>query len=322
MKMTPVCRLDLGQTRVAGFTLFDPKSKEFRECTPKEVRQLILAGQVNGLKLCEDEIVLDSDGFNMRNLKIKSGVGNYRNMFPCEHGEGKFYAVVRLIDTDGGRLFEVVDNKCARVKMDAAKLMMLAAFSSVAGVRVHDGKIELCDGVIYEDRRSELTESDLDKLFNGDEVVDFEGRLVKLSELKELAQLDSAEALAGPAKDVSANLSAEAGLNRLVGNTVQSAASNNELIAGDPAALIETENLSKQQLNQTEAASKELLDAVLCDNLPEKENPVVENNEQSISEERQSMEAEIKTAGMGEDKHSAGERKTNNKKVSSKTRAK
>jgi hypothetical protein len=322
MKMTPVCRLDLGQTRVAGFTLFDPKSKEFRECTPKEVRQLILAGQVNGLKLCEDEIVLDRDGFNMQNLKIKSGVGNYRNMFPSEHEDGKFYAVVRLIDTDDVRLFEVVDNKCSRVKMDAAKLMMLAAFSSVAGVRIQDNEIELCDGVIYEDRRSELTESDLDKLFNGDEVVDFEGRLVKISELKELTQLDSAEALAGPAEDVSTIAPAESDLNQLADNTVQSAASNNQLIAGDAAELIETENQSKQQLNQSEAASEELLDAGLCDNLPEKEEPVIENNEQSISEEKQSLEAGIETAGMNNDKESDVERKTNNKKTSGKTKAK
>lgn len=322
MKMTPVCRLDLGQTRVAGFTLFDPKSKEFRECTPKEVKQLILAGQVNGLKLCEDEIVLDSDGFNMRNLKIKSGVGNYRNMFPCEHGDGKLYAVVRLIDTDDGRLFEVVDNKCARVKMDAAKLMMLAAFSSVAGVRVHDGKIELCDGVIYEDRRSELTESDLDKLFNGDEVVDFEGRLVKLSELKELAQLDSAEALAGPAEDVSANAYVEEDFSQPSISLDKEIASNNKLMAGDPAVLAEAENQSKQQLNQSEDTSEELLDAGLCDNLPEKEEPVIENNEQSISEEKQSLEAGIETAGMNNDKDSDVERKTNNKKTSGKTKAK
>ena len=296
MKMTPVCRLDLGPTRVAGFTLFDPKSKEFRECTPKEVKQLILAGQVNGLKLCEDEIVLDRDGFNMRNLKIKSGVGNYRSMFPCEHGDGKFYAVVRLIDTDGGRLFEVVDNKCARVKIDAGKLMMLAAFSSVAGVRVHDGEIELCDGVIYEDRRSELTETDLDKLFNGDEVVDFEGRLVKLSELKELAQLNSEEALVGPAEDESANAYVEEDFSQPSISLDKDIASNNKLMAGDPAVLAEAENQSKQQLNQSEDTSEELLDAGLCDNLPEKKESAIENHEQSISEEKQSMEAGIKIA--------------------------
>jgi hypothetical protein len=318
MKKTPVCRLDLGQTRVAGFTLFDPKSKEFQECTPKEVRQLILAGQVNGLKLCEDEIVLDRDGFNMRNLKIKSGVGNYRNMFPCEHGDGKFYAVVRLIDTDEGRLFELVDNKYARVKMDTAKLMMLAAFSSVAGVRVHDGAIELCDGVIYEDRRSELTEADLDKLFNGDEVVDFEGRLVKLGELKELAGRDSSEALAGPAEDASTNVPAEADFNQPVDNLDKEIASNNDLMVGDPALLIEAENQSKQQLNQSEAASEEVLDTGLsAANRLKKEQKDIEDCQQSVPEEKQSMDAGI-DAVISDDTVFSVVKKINSKKAKTK----
>jgi len=152
--------------------------------------------------------------------------------------------------------------------------------------------------------------------------VDFEGRLVKLSELKELAQLNSEEALVGPAEDVSANLSAENDINQSGYSLYKEIASNNELIAGNPTALIETENQSKQQLNQTEAASKELLDAGLCDNLTEKEDPVMGDSGRSVPEEKQVMDAEIEAAGMGEDKHSAAERKTNNKKVSSKTKAK
>jgi len=86
-------------------------------------------------------------------------------------------------------------------------------------------------------------------------------------------------------------------------------------MAGDPAVLVEAENQSKQQLNQSEAAPEEVLDAGLCVNLPEKEEPAIENNEQSISEEKQSMEAGIETAGMNNDKDSAVERKTHNKRA-------
>ena len=95
-----------------------------------------------------------------------------------------------------------------------------------------------------------------------------------------------------------------------------------KIIAGDPAALIEVENQSEQQLDQTVAASKELLDACLCGSLPEKEEPVIENNEQSISKEKQSIEVEIETARMNNDKDFAIERKTNNKKHFGKTKAK
>lgn len=60
-----------------------------------------------------------------------------------------------------------------------------------------------------------------------DEVVDFEGQLVKLSELKELAQLNSAEALAGPAEDESTIAPAEADFNQPVDNLDKGITSNN-----------------------------------------------------------------------------------------------
>jgi len=47
-------------------------------------------------------------------------------------------------------------------------------------------------------------------------------------------------------------------------------------------------------LNQSEAASEEVLDAGLCDNLPEKKEPNTENQEQFILEGKQSAESELR----------------------------
>ena len=37
---TAVCRIDLGYTRIAGYVLYDSKSLEFEETTPREVEKL------------------------------------------------------------------------------------------------------------------------------------------------------------------------------------------------------------------------------------------------------------------------------------------
>ena len=61
---TVICRLDLGYTRVAGYTLYDDVTEEFHETTPREVKELIRKNQVNGLKLVDGGIVLMKKGFN------------------------------------------------------------------------------------------------------------------------------------------------------------------------------------------------------------------------------------------------------------------
>ena len=64
------------------------------------------------------------------------------------------YTVVRVLDTDyKGRLFEVVSNKCARIKLEEESLRQLSSLTNIAGVWITDDEIKIADGVMYEDRR-------------------------------------------------------------------------------------------------------------------------------------------------------------------------
>jgi len=147
-------RIDLGVTRIAGYNLFCSESREFQETTPREVKALINQGQVNGLKLINGHMELDTDGFNMHNLKIKSACGRFRTLYPADNMVN-MYAVVRVIETDNGRLYETISNKCARVKVTPERLnMMIEMGYYVAGVKMVDGQISICQGVTILDKRS------------------------------------------------------------------------------------------------------------------------------------------------------------------------
>lgn len=165
---TVACRIDLGFTRIAGYTLFDQDTFEFQETTPRDVTNLIKSKQLNGLVFDgTGKVVPDIEGWNMGNIKIKSGVGNYRN-FNTESPKGDtVYSVVRAIDIDGvGRIYEVINNRCARVFYFAKQLVALAQFSWVGGIKVNEetDEIELCSGVKVEDQ------SDRDVFELGDKV--------------------------------------------------------------------------------------------------------------------------------------------------------
>ena len=97
---TVACRMDLGMTRVAGYILYDPASMEFQETTPREVERLVRKGQINGLTFGNTEdsqLVPDFEKWKVNNLKIKSGVGNYRNWNPNDARGDTIYSVVRAV---------------------------------------------------------------------------------------------------------------------------------------------------------------------------------------------------------------------------------
>ncbi|MBK5240248.1 hypothetical protein [Clostridium sp.] len=145
---TVACMLKLGQTRTAGYTLYDENTHEFEETTPKVVKDLIIRGQVNGLKLNDGEIQLDEEGFNICNLMVKSSVGRYRPLYPTTSMISRTYAVTRVIKTDKEKLYILISNKCARFKFKNEQLKGLIDIGGyVAGVRLVEGKIEVCKGV-------------------------------------------------------------------------------------------------------------------------------------------------------------------------------
>lgn len=155
---TVTCRIDLGYTRIAGYTLFDQETMEFQETTPKDVMNLMRADKINGLAFNEKgEIIPDMEGWNIGNLMIKSSVGNYRH-FNSEMAKGNtIYSVVRAIDIDGvGRFYEVINNRCSRIIFKESQLVVLSQLAWVGGIKVNQEteEIELCEGVKVENHSS------------------------------------------------------------------------------------------------------------------------------------------------------------------------
>lgn len=180
---TVAARIDLGMTRIAGYILYDPQTMEFHETTPKEVERLVKQGQVNGLVLNDNgELVPDLEGWNLGNIKIKSGVGNYRNWNTQDSRSDTIYSVVRAVDVqDAGRIYEVINNRCGRIFFSRKHLVALSTMAWIGGIRVNDedDTIELCKGVQVDDwstrkafelgskvmNKEQLTEQTMEELF-------------------------------------------------------------------------------------------------------------------------------------------------------------
>lgn len=148
-----VCVLSLGYTRLAGITLYDSATRDFTETTPRVARELLSKGLVKGVKWENDGFVPDKD-FNMQDILVKTAVGKYRPLLNDIPGEpvNSTYMVVRVLETNKGRLYEIVSNKCQRVKITEEQLRGLNEIGNVSGVFVTDEEIKVCDGVVIEDR--------------------------------------------------------------------------------------------------------------------------------------------------------------------------
>lgn len=173
---TVVCRLDLGYTRVAGYTLYDDVTEEFHETTPREVKELIRKNRVNGLKLADGEIVLDEEGFNQRNLMIKSAVGKYRPLYDTDSLVTRMYAVLDVVDCGGELMYEVITNYCGRKLMTEEFVRTLSSIGYVAGVIITDEKIKLLNKKFSNQSNEEKHEKedeyrDIDEISEADDVL-------------------------------------------------------------------------------------------------------------------------------------------------------
>ena len=148
-----VCVLSLGYTRLAGITLYDSVTREFVETTPRVARELIEKGMVKGVKWKDDGFVPDPE-FNMNDILVKSGVGKYRPLINDLPGApvNSTYTLVRVLETNKGRLYEIISNKCQRVKITENKLKGLCAIGSVGGVFIENDEVKVCDGVVIQSR--------------------------------------------------------------------------------------------------------------------------------------------------------------------------
>lgn len=150
----------LGYTRINGVVAYDSKSKCFEEITPATARQLISKGMIKGIKWKNNddkgEFICDVENWNQQNIPIKTACGKFRPMLNDVPGVpiNSMCTVVRVLDTDyRGRLYEIVSNKCMRIKVEEKNLRELNQISNIAGVWITDDEIVVADGVEYEDRR-------------------------------------------------------------------------------------------------------------------------------------------------------------------------
>lgn len=176
---TVICRLDLGYTRIAGYTLYDDVTEEFHETTPREVKEFIKKNEVNGLKLVNDEIILDVEGFNQRNLMIKTAVGKYRPLFDADSLVTRMYAILDVVDCGGEFKYEVITNYCGRKLMTEEFVRTLSKMGYVAGAVITDEKIKLLNKKFSNQSNEEKQErdeeyNDIDETSEADAVISIE----------------------------------------------------------------------------------------------------------------------------------------------------
>ncbi len=142
----------LGQ-RLVGYECYDSKSKGFIGMSEKQILDKLKRGErvygfVLGKEDDKDVLVLDSNGFNMNNLQLKSGVNNlswYKD-FDCDMNVA--LVVVSVFVENGKRIYETVNARHARVEYDESKLrMMIELGVPVAGIKMDKNKLVVCDGV-------------------------------------------------------------------------------------------------------------------------------------------------------------------------------
>lgn len=143
----------LGQ-RLIGYDCFDSKSKGFIGMSEKQIIDKLKRGErVYGFVLGnvdeKETLVLDADGFNMKNLQLKSGVNNLSWLNEnCECDMNIALVVVGVKNDNGKKSYETVNARHARVEYDENKLKMLIEIGvPVAGVKLEKNKLVLCDGV-------------------------------------------------------------------------------------------------------------------------------------------------------------------------------
>lgn len=144
----------LGQ-RLIGYDCYESKSKGFIGFSEKQLIDKLKRGErvygfVLGKEDDKDTLVLDTEGFGMCNLQVKSGV-NSLTWFKNDNSDCDMniaLIVVSVLNEKGKRIYETVNARHARVSYTESKIKLFMEIGvPVAGVKLVDGKIVVCDGV-------------------------------------------------------------------------------------------------------------------------------------------------------------------------------
>ena len=164
MAKTAVCKLMLGRTRDAGWLVYDSSTYAFNELTNSEVRRLILDEGINGLEISSrGEIVLDRRFYLTRNMMARSGVGRYHLMLEDDtlpDTDEIFFLTKVMKFSAGTNIYEVVNNKCARLPFKVETVKRLYAQGILNGATDIDGEIIPCEGVAVENFGKEGNDAD------------------------------------------------------------------------------------------------------------------------------------------------------------------
>lgn len=143
----------LGQ-RLVGYDCYDSKSKGFIGMSEKQIIDKLKRGErvygfVLGREDDKDRLMLDTDGFNMTNLQLKTGVNNLSWLYEnpdCDMNIS--LVVVAVFNNKNKKTYETVNARHARVEYDENKLrMMIELGVPVAGVKLDRNRLIVCDGV-------------------------------------------------------------------------------------------------------------------------------------------------------------------------------
>lgn len=143
----------LGQ-RLIGYEVYNSQTKGFEGLSETQLISKLKKGEhVYGFMLGKEEdkdvLVLDADNFNMVNLQMKSGVNNVTWLNEASQSDiNTALIVVAVMNENGRRVYETVNARHARVNYDESKRRMLLELGvPVAGIKLVNNKIVVCDGV-------------------------------------------------------------------------------------------------------------------------------------------------------------------------------
>ena len=146
-KLVVINKLVLGNRSLGWEAISLPKG-EVVEYTSKQLKDLMSAGgnEIMGLYLPEgsEELQLDVDGFNMRNLMVKSHINSLIPMVQGECVANIFYTVIGTHKEKGNLVYDVVSSRFERTSFSASKIVMLYDIGIInGGIRVNGDNIEV-----------------------------------------------------------------------------------------------------------------------------------------------------------------------------------
>lgn len=152
-KATVVYEEKLGKRR-EGWCVYLEKSRDFTFWSDKQVKARLAAGEVvNGLTTSESGEVMMDESFTS-SLLSKTGLVNFTPIRENEDDSltNKYYAVVHVIRSKAGNMYELVTNRCGLSMVDESKLKAMAGLIEIGGVQLDaKGRVVLHKGVTVDE---------------------------------------------------------------------------------------------------------------------------------------------------------------------------